>query len=121
MNSIGSILASTKVAPKSADLPKRPPMFSLMHSEARPFKVTLAVQIVAEIEVMARTPEEADRIAEARAKEAKRVYRSEPHGFRECIRKLVDYRDPSKGFKWVRLEQVRGEDGNLHWAEGSDD
>ncbi len=121
MDSIGNLLANAADLPKTRPtLPPERPRFSVL-GEPQLFKVKMSVLIVAEIEVMAPSPEHAFRAAEARATEAKRLYRTAPMGFAPFIRKLVDRRDKEKGYKWVELVQTRGEDGNLHWVDGKDE
>lgn len=121
MNSIGSILTTVAEAPKKSRSARPVSSRVWPPSEPKPYLVRLCIEIVGEIEVMASTPEQAYRLAEARAGEAKRIYKTAPHGYLACVRRPVDPRDLAKGWKWVQLEQSRDEAGNLVWVLGKDD
>lgn len=116
MKTLGEIIVAANVASKPGAKILRQP------SEPRLHRVVLVVKIVADIEVTATTPEEAFAVAERRAKEATRRYRTEPIAVRASVRKLVDPRDASQGHKWARLERTIDEvSGCSIWAEGKDD
>lgn len=116
MKTLGEIIAGVGVAQNGAAPVSRAP------GEPRLHRVILVVEIVAEIEVMASTPEEAFRLAERRAGEAKRRYRTAPLAVRSSVRKRVDLADESQGHKWVRLERkIDDVTRQVLWVEGRDD
>ncbi len=120
MNSIGALLTQAGVAPKQAR-PRVASTQGFRDTEPRLYRVQLAYEVVGEIEVTARSPYEAQCLANERKAEAKRRYRSEASAYRCAIRMRVDPRDVEKGFKWVRLEEGRDEVGNSIYLLGKDD
>lgn len=116
MKSMDQLIAQANLDTKSAPSAVAP------RREARSHKVHLCVNIYAEIDVMAETPEEAFSLAEKRVAEAKRTGKTAAFAYRAAIRRPVDWKAPEKGFKWVRLERVIDDrTGVATWREGRDD
>ncbi len=114
MTSLGDIIKQANLLTEpAAPAPK---------TQARLYKVHLCVNIYAEIEVMAETPELAFRIAERQARDARRTGTTAPCAFRAAILQPIDWRAPGKGFKWVRLLQtINNDSGVSTWTAGEED